>query len=196
MSNIDLIKQLRSETGAGIADVKQALEISKNDLDGARAYLNKKGMANADKRADREANQGIIAHYIHNTSRIGVLVEVNCETDFVARSEDFIEFGKNIAMQVCALSPRYVDENEIPETIKEEFAKEVAADPKFSSKPEAVKAKIIEDKVKAYAGDTCLLKQAFFKDSSVTVQDMLKTLSGKVGEAVKIKRFVRFEIGN
>jgi elongation factor Ts len=195
MANVELIKQLRTETGAGIADVKEALEISKDDIEAARAYLHKKGIAKADKRMDREANQGVVGSYIHTTNKIGVLVEVNCETDFVAKSEDFIQFSKDVAMQIAAMSPEYISADEIPESIRTEFEKEVQADPKFTGKPEAVIANIVDSKMKSYAEDTTLLGQNFFKDSSKTIGDMLKALSSKVGEAVKIKKFVRMEVG-
>lgn len=166
MANIELIKLLRAETSAGIADIKEALEASKDNLDEAREYLKKKGIAKADKRSEREANQGIIASYIHTTNKIGVLVELNCETDFVARNNDFQELGRNIAMQVCAMNPEFL-------------SKEVV--------PEGTDLEGIEEK--------CLLSQNFFKDSSVTIEDMIKSVSAKVGEAVKIRRFVRYEIG-
>jgi len=195
MSNIELIKQLRAETGAGLADVKEALEISKDDLEAAKAYLTKKGIAKADKRADREANQGVVGNYIHTTNKIGVLVEVNCETDFVAKSDDFQAFARDVAMQIAAMSPEYISKDEIPESIKEEFAREVANDPQFAGKPEKVIENIVDSKMKTYAEETTLLGQKFFKDSSKTIEDMLKALSAKVGEAVKIRRFVRMEIG-
>lgn len=195
MANIELIKQLRADTGAGLSDIKEALEISKDDYEAAKSYLAKKGIAKADKRADREANQGVIASYIHTTNKIGVLVEVNSETDFVARSEDFQNFGKNVAMQICAMSPLYLDESEIPANIRQEFVEEVANDPKFTGKPEEIRNNIVDAKMKTYAEEYCLLKQKFFKDSSVSIEEMMKVLSGKVGEAIRIKRFVRFEVG-
>ncbi len=165
--SIELIKQLRAETGSGLADVKEALEVSKNDVEAARAYLRKKGAAKAEKRVAREANQGIIAHYVHTTNRVGVLVEVNCETDFVARNEDFQEFARNVALQVAALSPQYVSEEDMPKSTQEELKAE----------------------------DVCLVLQPFFKDGSKTIGDMMKETSAKVGEAVKIRRFTRYEVG-
>lgn len=195
MSNIELIKQLRAETGAGLADVKEALEISKDDLTAARAYLQKKGIAKAEKRSEREANQGVVGNYLHLTNRIGVLVEVNCETDFVAKNEDFQAFAKDVAMQIAAMNPEYISADEIPSSLKEEFQREVENDPKFKDKPESVINTIVESKVKTYAEETTLLGQKFFKDSSKTIDDMLKAISAKVGEAVKIKKFVRMEVG-
>lgn len=195
MANIELIKQLRAETGAGVADVREALEISKDDLAAARAFLQKKGIAKAEKRADRDANQGVVGNYLHLTNRIGVMVEVNCETDFVARNEDFIAFAKDVAMQIAAMNPEYISESEIPESLKEEFQREVENDPKFKGKPEAVVKTIVDSKIKTYAEETTLLGQKFFKDSSKTIDDMLKAISAKVGEAVKIKKFVRMEVG-
>ncbi len=195
MANIELIKQLRAETGAGLADVREALEISKENVDTARAYLHKKGIAKAEKRADREANQGVVGSYIHTTNKIGVLVEVNCETDFVARSEDFLQFAKDVAMQIAAMSPEFISIDEVPASIMEEFQKEVANDPQFAGKPAAALEKIVESKFKSYAEEKSLLKQAFFKDTSKTIEEMLKVLSAKVGEAIKIRRFTRMEIG-
>jgi elongation factor Ts len=167
MANIELIKQLRNETAAGIADIKEALEATNDNLEAARDYLKKKGIAKADKRSEREANQGIIASYIHTTNKIGVLVELNCETDFVARNEDFLELGRNIAMQVCAMNPEFLSKESLPEGADMENIDE-----------------------------RCLLSQKFFKDSSMTIEEMVKSISAKVGEAVKVKRFVRYEIGN
>lgn len=193
---IEQIKELRALTGAGLADVKEALTVSKGDMEAAKAYLTKKGIAKADKRADREANQGIIGSYIHTTNKVGVLVEVNCETDFVAKSEDFISFAKEVSMQVAAMSPMYVSKEDIPVEFRNEFRIEVENDPKFTNKPEEVKANIVESKMETLAKESCLLEQAYFKDSSIKINDMLKALSAKVGEAVRIKRFVRYEIGN
>ncbi|BDQ04743.1 MAG: elongation factor Ts [Candidatus Dojkabacteria bacterium] len=195
MSNIELIKQLRSETGASLADIKEALVIAKSDLEAARAYLRKKGMAKAEKRSDKETKQGIIASYIHSNNKIGVLVEINCETDFVAKTEEFNQLGKDIAMQVCAMSPLYIDEVDIPASIRQEFEREVMNDPNFADKPEQVKTNIIDSKMKNYAAQYCLLKQVFFKDGTQTIEDLLKSVSGKLGEAIRIRRFVRFEVG-
>jgi elongation factor Ts len=195
MPNIEQIKELRAETGAGLADVKEALTISKGDMEAAKAYLSKKGIAKAEKRADREANQGMIGSYIHVTNKVASLVEVNCETDFVAKSDDFMMFAKEVAMQIAAMSPIYVSREDIPESIKEEFINEVANDPKFEGKPEAVRLNIVDSKMKTYAEEFCLLDQAYFKDGSQRIGDMLKALSAKVGEAVKIRKFVRYEVG-
>jgi elongation factor Ts len=195
MSSIEQIKELRAATGAGLADVKEALEISKGDVEAAKAYLQKKGMAKAEKRADREANQGIVASYVHTNSRVAVMVEVNCETDFVARSEDFIQFGKDVAMQIAAMSPLYLSKEDIPSNIVEEFRNEVGNDPKFAGKPSQVVETIIEQKMKTYAEETCLLEQTFFKDGSQKIGDMMKSVSGKVGEAVRVRRFTRYEVG-
>lgn len=195
MLNVELIKQLRAETGAGFADVKEALEVSKNDITAAKAYLKKKGIAKADKRSGREANQGVIGSYIHITNKIGVLVEVNCETDFVAKSGEFQNFAKDVAMQIAAMSPEYISKDEIPNSIKEEFAREVANDPKFANKPQNVIQNIVDSKIKNYVEEKVLLAQKFFKDPSKTIEDMLKDLSAKVGEAIKIRRYVRMELG-
>lgn len=196
MANIELIKQLRSETGAGIADVKEALEISNDNLDDARAFLHKKGLAKAEKRSDRETNQGIIASYIHTNNRIGVLVEINCETDFVAKNEDFVNFGKEVAMQIAAMNPLYLAPSDVPETLLGEFTKEVKNDPKFAGKPEQALEGIIKSKLETYAKENSLITQNYFKDTSLTIDDMTKAISSKVGEAVRIGKFTRFEVGN
>jgi elongation factor Ts len=195
MPTIEQIKQLRAETGAGIADVKEALVSTAGDVEAAKKYLAKKGMAKAEKRSEREAKEGIISSYIHNTNKVAVLVEVNCETDFVAKSDDFVQFGRDVALQVAALSPLYVSKEDVPASVAEEFKNEVNADPKFSGKPDAVKQTIIDSKLKTYAEEFCLLEQKFFKDGAISIDEMLKAISSKVGEAVKIKRFVRYAVG-
>jgi elongation factor Ts len=195
MANIENIKKLRSETSAPLADVKEALEISKDDYEAAKAYLKKKGIAKAEKRSDREANQGVIGSYIHTKNKIGVMVEVNCETDFVAKNEEFQAFAKDVAMQIAAMNPKYVSIDQVPENIKEEFHSEVKNDPKFAGKPEAAIKTIADSKFKTYCEENSLMSQSFFKDGSVTIEEMLKSVSAKLGEAIKIRRFTRMEVG-
>lgn len=194
-SNIDLIKQLRTETGAGLADVKEALENSSNDLVKARAYLKQKGLSKAAKRAEKEAKEGVVVSYIHNTNKVGALIEVNCETDFVAKSDDFINFAKEVALQVVAMNPIYVSLDEVTEQDKKEIAESVKEDKSFVNKPEEAKKKIVESKIKTFGEEKCLLQQAYFKDSSINIEDMMKQVSAKVGEKVEISRFSRFQVG-
>lgn len=195
MPTIEQIKELRVITGAGLADVKEALSISKGDMEAAKAYLAKKGLAKAEKRADREANQGMIGSYIHVTNKVAALVELNCETDFVAKSDDFMMLAKEIAMQIAAMNPLYVSVEDVPASVREEFANEVKNDPKFANKPEEIRNNILDSKMKTYAEEVCLMDQAYFKDGSQNIGQMLKAVSAKVGEAIKIRRFVRYEVG-
>jgi elongation factor Ts len=196
MASMEQIKELRALTGAGLSDVKEALDASNNDFEEAKKYLAKKGVAKAEKRSEREANQGIIASYIHNTNKVAVIAEVNCETDFVAKSEDFMQFGKEVAMQIAAMNPLYVSREDIPANVLDEMKEAVLNDASFASKPQEVKDRILESKMNTFAQESCLLEQKSFKDDSVTIDAMLKAISSKVGEAVKIKRFTRYEVGN
>lgn len=194
MANIDLIKKLREETGAGFADIKEALANTNNNYEDAKKLLVKKGFDRAAKRSDREAKQGVIASYLHFNNKIGVLVELNCETDFVAKNDEFLELGRNIAMQICATDPKYIDESDVPQDVKDNIEKELMQIPKLASNPEILK-KELERRFNEFVQENCLLKQKFFKDSSKTIEDLIKSLSGKVGEAIRIGNFVRFEVG-
>ena len=164
-NNIESIKALREETGAGIMDCKRALEESNGDLDQARETLREQGIASAAKKADRSTDEGVVDSYIHSGSRVGAIVELNCETDFVARTPDFRGLAHDIAMQVAAMSPRYVDASDVPEGDGQD--------------PEEV----------------CLLQQPFIKDTSVSVVDVVNEAVGKLGENIRVKRFTRFSIG-
>lgn len=195
MSNLDLIKKLREETGAGFSDIKAALLEANNNYEEAKKILVKRGFDKAGKRSDRDTKQGIIASYVHFNNKIAVLVELNCETDFVAKNDEFLELGKNIAMQVCATDPKYLDESEIPEEVKENIKSELIQIPKLANNPEILD-KELERRFKQYIEENCLLKQKFFKDNTKTIEDLVKGLSGKMGEAIKIGKFVRFEVGN
>lgn len=194
MSNLDLIKKLREETGAGFSDIKAALLEANNNYEEAKRILVKRGFDKAGKRSDRDTKQGIIASYVHFNNKIAVLVELNCETDFVAKNEEFLELGRNIAMQVCATDPKYLDEAEVPEEVKENIKSELMQIPKLANNPELLN-KELERRFKQYIEENCLLKQKFFKDNTKTVEDLVKGLSGKMGEAIKIGKFVRFEVG-
>ncbi len=196
MTTIDLIKQLREQTGAGVSDIKEALTVSNNDIEAAKAYLRKKGVAKADKRQDRETNQGVIVSYVHSNNKIAVLVELNCETDYVARNEEFQTLARELALQICANNPEFLSENDVPENIRSEFEREVRNDPKFANKPDSVLAQIVDSKVKTYAKEKSLLSQPYFRDSSKTIDDLIKEFTAKCGEKIVVRRFVRWELGS
>jgi len=193
------IKDLRERTGAGMADCKKALTETSGDMDKAIDYLRAKGLAKAAKKAGREATEGLVTSYIHAGGRIGVLVEINCETDFVARNEDFVSFTRDVAMQIAAMAPQYVRKEEIPaDAVEKEKAVLVAKskeDPKNANKPEQVLAKITEGQVSKWMKEICLLDQAFVKNPDKTIEQLQQELIAKIGENIKIRRFVRFELG-
>jgi elongation factor Ts len=190
-----MVKELREKSGAGMMDCKNALVESKGDFEQAMDILRKKGMARAAKRADREAKEGMIYSYIHPGSKLGVLVEVNCETDFVANTDDFKEFCKNVAMHIAAANPLVVRREGIdPEILNKEI--EIFKDQaRMSGKPENIVQKIAEGRVEKYYSEVCLMEQAYVRDMDKTVQDVLTETIAKVGENVTIKRFARFRIG-
>jgi elongation factor Ts len=193
------IKDLRERTGAGMADCKKALVETAGDADKAIDYLRAKGLAKAAKKAGREATEGLVTSYIHAGGRIGVLVEVNCETDFVARNEDFVSFTRDVAMQIAAMAPQFVRKEEVSaEAIEKEKSVLVAKakeDPKNANKPEQVLAKITEGQVTKWMKEICLLDQAFVKNPDKTIEQLQQELIAKIGENIKIRRFVRFELG-
>lgn len=189
----DLIKRLREKTNAPMMDCKKALEESNGDLDIAIDILKKRGQIVALKKAGRTAKEGVIGSYIHSNSKIGVLLEVNCETDFVARNEDFRQFVKDVSMQVAATSPSYVSREEVPASIIEKeknILKETV-----KNKPENVVEKIVQGKLEKFYSEVCLMDQSFVKDDKITIRDYLNTLIGKIGENIIIRRFVRFQVG-
>ncbi len=195
-STIEKIKQLREETAAGMMDVKRALEESEGDLDGARRVLRERGQAVAAKKSAREAGEGLIEAYVHFNGRVGVLVEVNCETDFVARTPEFREFAHNVALQVASSNPMplAVAPEDIPEAELEEereIARKQAAE---MGKPENVQEKIVEGRVKKWVSERALLTQQYVKEPEKTVGDLLQDTIQKVGENVVIRRFVRYEL--
>ncbi|HSE59941.1 MAG TPA: translation elongation factor Ts [Nitrospiraceae bacterium] len=190
-----LVKELREKTGAGILDCQKALTENGNDIEKAIDYLRQKGLAAAQKRAGREANEGLISAYIHPGSRIGVLVEVNCETDFVARNDEFQAFVKDIALQIAAARPAYVSREDIPAEVIEREKTVYQGQCREMGKPEAAWPKIIEGKLEKFYQEMCLLEQAFIKDPSVTVKDLLTQRIAKIGENIVIRRFTRYELG-
>jgi elongation factor Ts len=196
-SSAEQVKNLRERTGAGVMDCKAALEASQGDLQGAVEYLRKKGLADAAKKSTREARDGVVASYIHPGSKIGVLVEVNCETDFVARTEDFQQLVKDVAMQVAAANPSYVSREEVPGAVVEkerEIYRQQMADQK---KPAQVIDEIIEGKLEKFYAESCLLEQPFIRDASgkTRLKDMVDQATAKMGERIVVKRFARFQVG-
>jgi elongation factor Ts len=190
-----MVKQLREKTGAGMMDCKKALLEVKGDMDKALEFLRKKGLATAQKRAGRAMTEGTIQSYIHMTGKLGVLVEVNCETDFVAKNEDFQEFSKNIAMHIAASNPLGIKPEDIPEEIVENEKDIYRAQALDIGKPENILDKIVEGKLKKFYQENCLLNQPFVRDPDISVADLMNELIAKIGENVTIKRFVRYQIG-
>ena len=191
-----MIKDLRERTGAGMADCKKSLTETAGDMEKAIEYLRKKGIASAAKKATRIASEGMIAHYLHGT-RIGVLVEVNCETDFVARNPDFVTFAKEVAMQVAALNPSYVTQEEIPPAVLEKEKSIRFEQAKQSGKPDAVIPKIVDGQIAKWAKEVCLLDQVWVKDpeGKKDIRSLLTDLIAKTGENVRVRRFFRYEVG-
>jgi elongation factor Ts len=190
-----MVKELRDKTGAGIMDCKEALNSSAGDFEKAIDHLRKKGMSAATKRSSKAVKDGVVASYIHMGGKIGVLVEVNCETDFVAKTEHFQLMAKDLAMHVAASNPLYVKSDEIPEDAinreKEIYKSQALAE----KKPEKILDKIIEGKLKKYYEDVCLLNQKFIKDTDITVETLLNNMIAKTGENIIIRRFARFQLG-
>lgn len=193
--SVELIKKLRDATGSGILDVKEALQNSDGDFDKAVDYLRQKGLAKAAKRSDRDASEGVIELYSHGDSRVGVMVEINCETDFVARSEEFRGFAHEVALQIAAAAPRWVKEDQIPDDVIE-HEKEIARTRyKEEGKPDNIIDKILEGMVDKFKAENCLLSQAYIRDEELTIQDLLHEKIASIGENIVIRRFERWERG-
>jgi elongation factor Ts len=190
-----MIKELRERTGAGMADCKKALVECEADTDKAVEYLRKKGLAKAAKKAGRIATEGLVSSYVHTGGRIGVLLEVNCETDFVARNDDFVQFTRDVAMQIAAMNPQFVSRDEMPGDVVERERAIRMEQAKTSGKPEAVIAKIVEGQISKWAQEMCLVDQPWVKDDKKTINDLTQELIAKIGENIKIRRFVRYELG-
>jgi elongation factor Ts len=189
------VKELREKTGAGMMDCKKALSDSEGDFEEAVKLLRTKGLADAAKRSDRATNQGLIDSYIHANNKIGVMVEVGCETDFVARNEDFQTFVHDLAMHVAASAPSYVSRDDVPQ---DEIDKELSIykeQAKATGKPDNILEKIATGKLDKYFGQICLMEQPFVKDDKLTIEQLLGDIIGKIGENIEIKRFVRYELG-
>lgn len=189
------VKNLRDATGAGMMDCKKALTESNGNFDNAVKWLREKGIASAAKRADRVASEGAVCSYIHMGGKIGVLVEINCETDFVARSKPFQELCKNVCLQVCSAAPRWLRREDVPNDVIEAEKAIYATQMQESGKPASVIEKIVDGKLNKWYQEVCLIEQPFVKDNDFTIDELVKELSGKVGEKIDIRRFVRFQLG-
>lgn len=190
-----LVKELREKTGAGMMDCKKALAESAGDFEKAVEYLRKKGIASAAKKAGRATKEGAVASYIHGEGKVGVLVEINCETDFVARTEQFRQLMKDVAMHIAAAAPQWVLPAEIPSEITAKEKEIAVAQMQSSGKPAAVLEKIAEGKIKKFHEDTCLMLQPFVKDPNKTIETILKETIATLGENITIRRFARFVLG-
>jgi elongation factor Ts len=189
------VKELRAKTGLGMMDCKKALVETGGDMDEAVDYLRKKGLSAMEKRAGREASEGVIASYIHPGSRLGVLLEVNCETDFVARTDDFQAFAKDVAMHIAASSPLAVGREGISPEVAERERSIYLEQAANEGKPEHIAQKIVDGRLDKYFQDVCLLEQAFVKDPDKSVQDLLTEITAKIGEKITIRRFSFFRLG-
>ncbi|MBL9019516.1 MAG: translation elongation factor Ts [Myxococcales bacterium] len=189
------IKDLRERTGAGMSDCKKALVEVGGDMDKAIDFLRAKGLAKAAKKAGREATEGLVASYIHGGGRIGVLVEINCETDFVARNEDFVAFTKDVAMQIAATAPQFVRKEEVDEDVKAREKAVLVQKAVESGKPANIAEKMVEGQLSKWLKEICLLDQPFVKNPDLTIEQVQQALVAKIGENIKIRRFVRFELG-
>ena len=192
--SIEDIKRLRELTGVGMTDAKQALDAANGDFDAALKEMRKKGMTKAEKRGEREARQGLIGTYNHD-GRIGVIVEVNCETDFVAHNEIFTDLVKDVAMHIAASSPQYVSSDDIPAADRDAKKQELLVSDSLAGKPEEMKDKIVEGQLSKYFAELCLLEQPFIKNPDITVGDYVKSHNARLGENIVVRRFNRIALG-
>ncbi len=194
MSNLELIKQLRGETGISLNECKKALEESNNDIEKAKDILKKQGQNMAIKKSGRETGEGIIDSYIHDNKKIGVLIDLRCESDFVARSDDFKNLSKEICLQIAAMGPLFVKEEDVPQDIIEKeksiYLEQLVAE----GKPKEMIDKIAEGKIKSYMKESCLMSQPWIKDNSKTIKNLVEEVIGKIGENITVRRFTRYEI--
>jgi len=191
----NLVKELRERTGAGMMDCKKALLETGGDLEKAVDYLREKGLAMAAKKAGRITAEGVVESYIHGGGRIGVLVEVNCETDFVAKTDEFRAFVKDIAMQIAASKPEYVKREDVPQEVIEKEKEILRAQALNEGKPEKIVDKMVEGRIEKFFKEVCLLEQPFIKDPDITVQQLLTEKIARIGENINIRRFTRYELG-
>ena len=189
------VKELRDKTGAGMMDCKEALKESDGDISKAVDFLRKKGLATAAKRAGRAMSEGTIQTYIHTGGKLGVMVEVNCETDFVAKNEDFVQFARNIAMHIAATSPVSISQQDVPKEVIDKEMEIYRDQIRAMGKPEQMIDKIAEGKLGKFYKENCLLNQAYVRDPNVTISDLINEQIAKIGENITIKRFVRYQVG-
>jgi elongation factor Ts len=190
-----MVKELREQTGAGIMDCKEALAAADGSVEAAVDYLRKKGLQAAAKRSARTTREGVVGSYIHGGGRLGVLVEVNCETDFVARTDEFQALVRDIAMQVAASNPLYISREEVPPTVTDKEREIFAEQAKAAGRPQHVIPKIVEGRLEKYFQEVCLLEQPFVKDPDMAVADLIKAKIAKTGENITVSRFARFVVG-
>lgn len=195
MITMEMVKELRERTGAGVLDCKKALTEKNGDLEKAVEYLREKGLAAAAKKAGRISAEGIVEAYIHGGGRIGVLLELNCETDFVAKTPAFKELARDIALQIAASSPEFVQREDVPENILEKEREILKIQALNEGKPEKVVEKMVEGRIEKYFKEVCLLEQPFIKDPEIAVKDLIVEKISKIGENIKVRRFVRYEVG-
>ena len=193
--NAQQVKELRQKTGAGMMDCKNALLETEGDIEQATVFLRKKGLATAQKKAGRVAAEGMIGHYVHGGGTIGVLVEVNCETDFASRSDDFQALVKDIAMHIAAQNPSYIKREEVPTEVVEKEREIYRDQARSSGKSDQIIDKIAEGKLDAFFKMSCLYEQEFVKDTSMTIEQLVNSLIGKIGENIRVRRFARFQTG-
>ncbi len=193
--SVETIKKLRDATGSGILDVKEALESSDGDFEKAVDFLRQKGLAKAAKRSDRDASEGIVELYSHGDGRVGVMVEINCESDFVARSDAFREFAHNVALQIAAAAPKWVKEDQIPEEVIEREKEIARTRYKEEGKPDNIIDKILEGMVVKFKAENCLLSQAYIRNEDITILELLHEKIASIGENIVVRRFERWERG-
>jgi len=192
---VAMIKDLRETTGAGVLDCRNALESAAGDFESAIAHLREKGLAAVAKRAEREASDGLVEAYIHHGSRVAVLLELNCETDFVARTDDFQELAHDIAIHIAFASPRYLTREDVPEEIVEQEKAGYRARALEEGKPEHIVDRIVEGRLEKFYEEVCLMGQAFVRDEDKSIQDLINEAIAKLGENIVLRRFVRYEVG-
>ena len=191
----ELVKTLREKTGVGLMDCKEALKISNGDMDKAVDHLREKGLAKAQKRAGRAATEGTVAVYIHMGGKIATMVEINCETDFVAKTDQFQTFAKDVAMQVTAANPSYVKREDVPVEVRDKEKHIYRIQAKEADKPEKILDKIADGKLEKFYQEVCLLEQPFIKNPDISIKDLLEDLIAKMGENIVVRRFVRYQLG-
>jgi len=191
----ELVKTLREKTGVGLMDCKEALKVSNGDMDKAVDHLREKGLAKAQKRAGRAATEGTVAVYIHMGGKIATMVEINCETDFVAKTDQFQTFAKDVAMQVTAANPSYVKREDVPVEVRDKEKHIYRIQAKEADKPEKILDKIADGKLEKFYQEVCLLEQPFIKNPDISIKDLLEDLIAKMGENIVVRRFVRYQLG-